>query len=205
MATSLAVPSLKELELARLVEEFDWSRTTLGPRNDWPDSVAMTVSLILRSNVPMLSLWGADGVMIYNDAYAVIAGSRHPSLLGAAVRDGWPEAAEFNADVVRTVLGGATLSYRGQHLTMQRDGRPVDAWFDLDYSPIACRMGEVLGVLAVVTETTDRVNANQWHGSEFDGLKRSDVTDRILAERALQAAEQQSRQIIDGAIDYAIL
>jgi PAS domain S-box-containing protein len=196
---------VKELELPRLVEEFDWSRTTLGPRKDWPDSVAATVSLILRSNVPMLSLWGPDGVMIYNEAYAVLAGSRHPSLLGTPVRDGWPEAAEFNDDVVRTVLGGRTLSYRGQHLTLQRDGRSVDTWFDLDYSPVVCRTGEVLGVLAVVIETTDRVNADQRRGSELDRLEGSDVTDHVLPERALVVAEQQSRQIIDGAVDYAIL
>jgi PAS domain S-box-containing protein len=205
MIPSLSVPPLKELELPHLVEEFDWSRTTLGPRKDWPDSVATTVSLILRSNVPMLSLWGPDGVMIYNDAYAVIAGSRHPSLLGTPVRDGWPEAAEFNDDVVRTVLGGRTLSYRGQHLTLQREGRSVGAWFDLDYSPVVCRTGEVLGMLAVVIETTDRVNADQRRGSELDRLEGSDVADHVLPERALVVAEQQSRQIIDGAVDYAIL
>ena len=34
--------------------------------------------------------------MLYNDAYSVFAGGRHPHLLGSPVRQGWPEVAEFN-------------------------------------------------------------------------------------------------------------
>jgi hypothetical protein len=32
-------------------------------------------------------------VMIYNDGYAVIAGKRHPEILGRTVCEGWPEVA----------------------------------------------------------------------------------------------------------------
>jgi len=45
-------------------------------------------------------------VVIYNDAYAKIAGARHPSLLRLKVREAWPEAAEFNDHVMKTVLAG---------------------------------------------------------------------------------------------------
>ncbi len=33
-------------------------------------------------------LWGEPGIMIYDDAYAVFAGARHPQLLGSPVREG---------------------------------------------------------------------------------------------------------------------
>jgi len=313
MTTDVSELMLPNLELPRLVQDFDWSKTAIGSSQDWPEAMVATVSLILRSNVPMVTLWGCDGVMIYNDGYARIAGTRHPSLLGMPVREAWPEALDFNDNVMRTVLGGQTLSYRDQHLVLQRNGTSTDAWFDLDYSAIVDKTGTILGVLAVVTETTDRVEAERWRSSELDRLRAmfeqapgfvalmrgqhhvfelvnesyrklvgsrdvvgktarecypdlegqgflemldrvyssgvpyrgtaipitfrdnlgkaeskfidlvyqavrdphgdvvgvfaqgSDVTDRILAERALQGAEQQSRQIIDGAVDYAIL
>jgi hypothetical protein len=47
-----------------------------------------TLGLILNSPVPIVTLWGEDGVMIYNDAYAAFAGWRHPALLGSKVRQG---------------------------------------------------------------------------------------------------------------------
>jgi len=62
----------------------------------------------------MVTMWSETGVMIYNDAYAELAGAKHPSLLGQEVRSGWPEAADFNDNVMRVVLAGDNLAYRGQ-------------------------------------------------------------------------------------------
>ncbi|WP_244477601.1 MULTISPECIES: PAS domain S-box protein [unclassified Rhizobium] len=252
--------------------------------------------------------------MVYNDAYAALAGAKHPSLLGCDVRTGWPEAADFNDNVMRVVLAGNNLAYRGQELTLDRKGQPVQAWFDLDYSPIVGSGELPIGVLAVVIETTEKVQAARWRDSERDRLRYmfeqapgfiammrgpdhvfelvnqaylrlvgnrdvigksarqaypdlegqgffelldqvyttgrpyvasavpitfqahvdspqekraidliyqpvrdpdgeivgvfaqgSDVTDRVEVEQALLASEQQSRQIIDSAIDYAII
>lgn len=44
--------------------------------------------MILRSPVPIVTLWEDDGYMIYNDAYSRFAGGRHPQLLGSKVREG---------------------------------------------------------------------------------------------------------------------
>ena len=68
----------------------------------------------MRSPVPIVMLWGEDGVMIYNDAYSVFAGGRHPQLLGSRVREGWPEVADFNDNVMKVGLAGGTLAYRDQ-------------------------------------------------------------------------------------------
>ncbi len=72
--------------------------------------------------MPIVTLWGADGVMIYNDAYSRLAGSRHPALLGVQVREGWPEVADFNDHVMKTGLAGGTLAYRDQEMTLSRNG-----------------------------------------------------------------------------------
>jgi len=67
---------------------------------------------------------GEDGIMIYNDAYSVFAGGRHPRLLGSKVREGWPEVADFNDHVMKVGLAGGTLAYRNQELTLHRRGLP---------------------------------------------------------------------------------
>eukprot|EP01037_Dinobryon_pediforme_P045776 gene45776-58561_t len=100
-----------------MMRGVDWSQTPLGPAEAWPQSLRTTTALLLRSAVPIVVLWGPDGIMLYNDAYSVVAGTRHPQLLGSKVREGWAEVAEFNDHVMRTVLAGGTLAYRDQELT----------------------------------------------------------------------------------------
>ncbi|MDR3468573.1 MAG: PAS domain S-box protein [Xanthobacteraceae bacterium] len=116
---------------------------------------------MLRSPVPIVLLWGADGVMIYNDAYSEFAGGRHPRLLGSKVREGWPEVADFNDNVMRVGLGGGTLAYKNQELTLYRHGRPEQVWMNLDYSPVLDEAGHPAGVIAIVVETTQRVMAER--------------------------------------------
>ena len=111
-------------ECGRLITAYDWSRTALGPLAAWPQGMKATVAMLVRSKVPMVAMWGADGLMTYNDAYAVIAGGRHPRLLGSRVREGWTEASDFNDHVMRVCLAGGTLAYRDQEFTLFRRGRP---------------------------------------------------------------------------------
>lgn len=144
-------------DCAALIADLDWGGTPLGPIAGWPQSLKTATALLLRSPVPMVMLWGVDGVMLYNDAYSAFAGGRHPQLLGSKVREGWPEVAEFNDHVMRVGLAGGTLRYQDQELTLDRYGRPEQVWMDLDYSPVLDEAGEPAGVICILAETTDRV------------------------------------------------
>jgi PAS domain S-box-containing protein len=163
VAPSAAVEFLDHgTETGRLIAGFDWSTTPLGPIAGWPPPLKTATGMILRSPAAFVLLWGDEGALIYNDAYAVFAGQRHPALLGQPAVNAWPEVADFNRTVLRMVLHeGQTLSYRNQHLVLQRSGMPEDVWLDLDYSPVVGADGKPLGVLAVVRETTAQVQAEQ--------------------------------------------
>ncbi len=157
--------------LGRLIGDFDWSATPLGPIDRWPQLIRTTVALILRSPVPIVTLWGPDGVMIYNDAYSVFAGGRHPELLGSKVREGWPEVAQFNDRVMTDVFHrGETLSFRDQELTLHRFGGAEQVWMNLDYSPVVDEDGTPAGVIAIVVETTGKVRAERQLSGERERL-----------------------------------
>ncbi|MHC2103502.1 PAS domain-containing protein [Methylobacterium sp. CM6246] len=163
-------------ELGAIVRAYDWATTPLGPIARWSQSLRSAVSTVLLSPVPIVLLWGADGIMIYNDAYSAFAGGRHPQLLGSKVREGWPEVADFNDNVMRVGLAGGTLSYKDQELTLHRYGRPEQVWMNLDYSPVLDEAGQPAGVIAVVVETTERVLAEQ-------RLKASQALAQLYADR----------------------
>jgi PAS domain S-box-containing protein len=167
-------------EIGQLISAFDWGATSVGPIASWPGYLRTTVSTILRSPVPMVTLWNEDGVMIYNAAYSEFAAGRHPHLLGSCIREGWPEVADFNDNVMKTVLAGGVLSYREQELTLYRRGRAEQVWLDLDYSPILDDQNRPAGVIAIVIE----------------------VTDKILAQRRLHAERKQFGQMFDQSPSF---
>lgn len=160
-------------DAAALIAAFDWPATPLGPIGGWPQSLKTTVSLMLRSPVPMVLLWGEDGIMIYNEGYSVFAGERHPALLGSKVREGWPEVADFNDNVMKVGLAGGTLAYKDQDLTLHRHrGEPEQVWMNLDYSPVLGEDGHPAGVIAIVVETTAKVKAEERLKSEGERLRQ---------------------------------
>ena len=144
-------------ECGRLIATRDWAVTPLGPIAGWSQSLRTATAILLRSPVPIVMLWGDEGVMLYNDAYSIFAGGRHPDLLGSEVRKGWPEVADFNDNVMKVGLAGGTLHYHDQELTLHRHGRPEQVWMDLDYSPVLDETGTPRGVICILAETTERV------------------------------------------------
>ncbi|MEE4454632.1 hypothetical protein V2S85_23510 [Novosphingobium resinovorum] len=109
---------------AELIASRDWSATPLGPIAQWPHCLTGALSILLRSRVPMVMMWGPAGVMLYNDAYSNFAGGRHPGSLGSDVRESWPEIAAFNDAIIKAGLAGETPHFRDQEMTLLRNGTP---------------------------------------------------------------------------------
>jgi PAS domain S-box-containing protein len=192
-------------ECGALITSRDWT-STLGPVELWPQSLKTATGLVLRSPVPMVLLWGQDGIMLYNDAYSVFAGGRHPEHLGKPVREGWPEVADFNDHVMKVGLAGGTLSFTDQELVLHRHGQPETVAMNLDYSPVLGDDGRPAGVLAVVIETTARVAAERAlkfrtkRLSLFDRLSRTigDLSrpDEIMAVTARLLGEYMQASVV---------
>lgn len=192
-------------ECGALILARDWS-DSLGPVASWPTSLKAATGLILRSPVPIVMLWGEDGIMLYNDAYSVFAGGRHPQLLGSRVREGWPEVADFNDHVMKVGLAGGTLSFQDQELVLHRHGRPETVAMNLDYSPVLGDNGRPAGVLAIVIETTARLAAER---SLQQRAERLTLFDRLSqAVRSLSSPTEimgVTAQLIGEHLDASVV
>ncbi|MGC4081643.1 MAG: ATP-binding protein [Vicinamibacterales bacterium] len=144
--------------MATLTRDFDWAASPLGPPEQWPPVLASTLGIVLSARFPMAIYWGAEGWLLYNDAWRPILGDKHPWALGKAAREVWPEIWEAIAPGFETVrrTGQATWS-RDSLLPMQRFGYTEECYFDYTFNPIRGATGEVEGILNVVQETTERV------------------------------------------------
>src|SRR6478752_1485606 len=80
-------------EMVSLIKKFDWSNTSVGPIEQWPQSLKTMVSMILLSKLPSFIWWGEDLVQFYNDAYRPSLGNngKHPLALGQKGKNCWQE------------------------------------------------------------------------------------------------------------------
>ncbi|MEO7457620.1 MAG: PAS domain-containing protein, partial [Gemmatimonadaceae bacterium] len=146
-------------ELGALIRAKDWSRSILGPIDLWPASLRTTVSVVLYSAFPMIVLWGPELVQIYNDAYRMLMGAKHPDGLGQPNRECWPEAWEINSSIYPRVLAGETVSFAEARYPLAPHGVLEDYYLTLSYSPVRDEGGAVGGVFVTVFDVTSEVRA----------------------------------------------
>src|ERR1039458_6706806 len=89
--------------MGRLVRSMDWSKTTLGPVEDWPGSLRTMLGVVLGSRFPMLLWWGPDLLQLYNDAYRPILRDKHPASFGAPAAQVWAEVWDVTGPMARSV------------------------------------------------------------------------------------------------------
>ena len=145
--------------LGQLVREFDWTKTPLGPIEEWPQSLKTVVRTLLTSRFAMWMGWGPQLTFLYNDDYArMTLGKKHPWALGKTFQEVWAEIWDDLAPRIHRVLdtGEATWD-EALLLFLERSGYREETYHTFSYSPLSGDDGEVAGLLCVVTEETDRV------------------------------------------------
>jgi PAS domain-containing protein len=144
-------------EVPALLRETDWARTPFGPVGQWPGSLRTVIRIVLDSPLAMCLLWGQDQVQLYNDAYRVIMGGKHPAGLGQPNRECWPEVWHLNEPIFARVRRGEPVALHDALFPITRYGALENAWFNLSYLPVRDDAGQVTGTLCVVMETTAEV------------------------------------------------
>lgn len=148
-------------EAGALMRSLDWSGSPLGDPSEWPQSLRSVVGLMLGSKFPMFVAWGPELGFLYNDAYAVILGAKHPRAMGSRFEDIWREIwSDINPLIQRALHGEATW-IEDLPLVMNRKGFDEHTWFTFSYSPVRDDDGQIAGMFCAVAETTEKVLAER--------------------------------------------
>lgn len=149
-------------ETGALIRVLDWSKTRLGPVSAWPARLKATISIMLPAQAQIVLFWGPEFVALYNDAYAPTIGDKHPRAFGRPARENWAELWDDLEPLLRGVLEtGETVFAQDRLFYIERHGYPENVYFDISYSPVRDEAGKVRGVLCIVSETTERVVAQE--------------------------------------------
>jgi two-component sensor histidine kinase len=149
-------------EMGALMRAFDWNNSSLGPPEKWPQSLRVTVRLLLNTGHPMFIWWGPELIQFYNDAYRRTMGpERHPSALGQRGRECWAEIWDIIGPQIDHVMSGKGSTWNEDRLVpVTRNGRREDVWWTYSYGPIDVE-GGVGGVLVVCNDVTAQHLSNE--------------------------------------------
>ena len=181
--------------MGALMRETDWRETPFGPVEGWPQSLRTAVSIMLESPFAMVVAWGPEFRFFYNDRYQPILGVKHPALgkAGAAI---FPEVWNVVGPEFERVRRGEAFAIDDWYLPLERNGYPENCWFTLSYSPIRDESGGVGGLLAVVAETTGRVDSERRLATLRD-LAQSAATVKSDADACSSAAAVLEQNAVD--------
>jgi PAS domain S-box-containing protein len=142
-------------EMGALTRAYDWSASTLGKPETWPQSLRTALRILLNTNHPMFIWWGEGLIQFYNDAYRQTMGpERHPSALGQGGRECWAEIWDIIGPQIEQVMsGGGATWHENQLVPVTRHGRLEQVYWTYGYSPIDEEDG-IGGVLVVCRDVT---------------------------------------------------
>ncbi|KAK0919725.1 hypothetical protein LTR91_021980 [Friedmanniomyces endolithicus] len=142
------------IQFARSV---DWAATALGPIEFWSSDLRQMCNLIMASPHPAAMYWGDDLIAIYNEAYILLAGQKHPMLMGQSYREAWVEIWDEVKDVFASarVTGEATMK-DDDCLFMKRNDFLEETYFSWSIIPMVGQDGSVMGLYNPAFEKTRR-------------------------------------------------
>jgi len=147
-------------EMARLIDEKDWSQTPVGDAENWSPALRTILSMLLANRFPLLLWWGPEYIQFYNDAYRPIPGAKHPNSLGQPANQCWAEIWHILKPLIDTPFrGGPPTWIEDFELVIRRSDFQEETHFTVAYSPVPDDTvpNGIGGVLATVHEITDKV------------------------------------------------
>ena len=173
----------------QFTRSIDWASTPLGPIEDWAPELRSMCNLIMASPHPAAMYWGPELIAIYNEAYILLAGQKHPKLMGQSYRDAWAEIWDSVEEVFRNAISTGQATMKDDDcLFIQRafeEGHLEETYFSWSVIPLVGSDGSVVGLYNPAFEKTRRKVA------ERRMLTLREVGEKTTSARDLKSFWQQ--------------
>lgn len=160
--TQLPTDSLQNLflgsgETGALILSKDWSNTALGARMSWSDSLRAALRTLLKSHSPMLLIWGAERIQLYNDAYcSLIPSGFHPRSFGTSIQTyKFPLLTKIRSEIEAVFQTGQPHCRQFFKVFKPQSKLSQPNYFNAFYSPIWNETGQINGVLVTLMGTSN--------------------------------------------------
>ncbi|WRT68535.1 uncharacterized protein IL334_005512 [Kwoniella shivajii] len=158
-----------------LMDSTDWAATSLGPRDQWPQSLKTAASLVLHYPHQCCLWWGKDLTLIYNDAYAQMI-HKHPHIFGTSGIVAWSEVWHSLGPLSELVLNGTPVYKEDDFLLFKQLPADGDA-----------TMEEYHTWMWVPVEQEDGTFGGLWNATIA-------TTSKVLAERRMTTVQEMGQR-----------
>lgn len=167
-------------ELAALNEELATTNEELATSYDELVLSEMRFRSLIKQAPVAICVIRAEDLMVteVNNGYLELVGKRLEQLENHMIWDAVAEAAETYAPVMQQVISSGDAFHAREHeLVLRRNGTDETVFVDFVYEPVLDLNGKVTSIMVVGNE----------------------VTDKVLARRRIEDAEERSRLAIEAA------
>jgi signal transduction histidine kinase/CheY-like chemotaxis protein len=189
--------------LATCIRTFPWAETSLGRIETWPQRLQALVELTLADQNVASIVCGDERILLYNDAAAGLYGDRHPTALGRALPEMFPEGWRAVGPLYARAFAGETVQLPAEPVDVDGSGERV---FEATLTPLRDEGGRVAWVHMTGVDVTTRTKAERTrdqHARELrelaerhtfllelsDALRSLALTDAIQSEACRRLAE----------------
>jgi signal transduction histidine kinase/PAS domain-containing protein len=193
-------------EVGARLRAIEWSKTPLGPVQDWPQSLKTCIRIVLTSRQPMFVWWGDQLINIYNEAYIAVIGGKHPKALGRPAVEAWKEIWDQVGPRAESAMAHNEGTYdESLMLIMERYGYQEETYYTFSYSPVPNDQGGTGGIICANTDDTKRIVSERQLGLLGD-LASKTADARTWQEACRLSAESlaSNRHDICFALIYVV-
>jgi len=140
---------------ARSTASYDWSASALGDSARWPFALRLCSDLLLNSPLPTLLVWGAETIVVFNEAYAALAGPGYGRIPGGSVPPVLPPPLAVAGQALEAAWRGEAGVVQNAPLTFRRLDGSHESRFDLRLTPVRDETGAVRGVQLALAPATE--------------------------------------------------
>lgn len=132
--------------LPRTAASYDWSGSNLGQPDRWPASLRVAADLLLNSPFPGMLVWGRETILVFNEAYAALAGLGCGRVPGGSVPSVLPPPLSSAGSALQQAWSGQPGVVPNVQLAFRHADGPLEHCCDLRLTPVPDGAGGVGGV-----------------------------------------------------------
>ncbi len=160
-------------ETGAMIRARDWAATPLGAPENWPAELRALMGVMLSAAQPMFVACGREArIMLYNDLYAELMGTKHPAGLGERFDVVWAEAMDELEPMIQRIYRGESIHNSDLTLFIDRGQGLREAHFAFSYTPVRDADGHIVGLFCACRETTEEVMAQRARDAERERTER---------------------------------
>jgi PAS domain S-box-containing protein len=144
-------------EMGILINEFEWTNTSVGDPSTWSEGFRTALSIMLSSHIPMFLVWGSEKSFFYNDSFRpfLIAMEKHPEALGKSLNGLFNQDWKVVSDTIYNMIDQEIHKSEANIIAaVSRNSAVLEVYLTVGYSPLYNSNNSIEGILVSCTENS---------------------------------------------------